>query len=191
MDLLTIILIAVGLAMDCFSVSVTKGLLSGKTPQWLPALLMALMFGLFQGGMPLLGYYAGSTFVGFFSNWSHWVALLLLSAIGGKMIYDSLSHKNTEEATTGKPVFSFVQTLVLSVATSIDALVTGVLFVPVPEKVFLAVAVIALVSFLFSLSGYTIGIFVGRRFRFNSELIGGIILVGIGLKIFIEHYITS
>ena len=190
MDLLTIILIAVGLAMDCFAVSVTKGLLSGKTPQWLPALLMALMFGLFQGGMPLLSYYAGSSFVGFFSNWSHWVALLLLGAIGGKMIYDSLSPKHNEEEMVCKPVFSFIQTLVLSVATSIDALVTGVLFVPVPEKVFLAVGIIALVSFIFSLAGYSVGIYVGRRFRFNAELMGGIILLCIGLKIFIEHYIN-
>lgn len=189
MDLLTIILIAVGLAMDCFAVSVSKGLQSGKHAQWLSALLMALSFGLFQGGMPLLSYYAGSSFSAFFGNWSHWIALVLLTVIGGKMMYESLRQKPEEQQTESKPVFSFVEILLLSIATSIDALASGVLFIHLPEKIWIAVITIAVVSMLFSVMGYVIGLLFGKSFRFNAELLGGIILILIGLKIFIEHYL--
>ena len=180
MDLITIFLIAVGLAMDCFTVSITQGL-SVKISERPKPVLMALLFGLFQGGMPLIGYYAGNVFADFFDMYAPWIALALLAFIGGKMIWESLHEK--EEKTVG---WQIQRLLVLAVATSIDALATGVIFIPVPERLWIGVGIIGLVSFLFSIGGYHIGKYMGKRFQLNVELIGGIILIGIGLKIWIE-----
>ena len=180
MDLITIFLIAVGLAMDCFAVSITQGL-SVKISERPKPVLMALLFGLFQGGMPLIGYYAGNVFADFFDMYAPWIALALLAFIGGQMIWESLHEK--EEKTVG---WQIQRLLVLAVATSIDALATGVIFIPVPERLWIGVGIIGLVSFLFSIGGYHIGKYMGKRFQLNVELIGGIILIGIGLKIWIE-----
>lgn len=180
MDILTIVIIAIGLAMDCFAVSIAQGLSvqQNETPK---PLLMALLFGLFQGVMPLIGYFAGSVFVDFFRVYAPWIALALLAFIGGKMIWESLHVK--EEEMVG---WQLKRLLVLAVATSIDALATGVIFIPVPERLWIGVGIIGLVSFLFSVGGYHIGKYVGERFKLNVELIGGIILIGIGIKIWIE-----
>lgn len=221
MSILDIILIAIGLAMDCFAVSVGQGLSSNNATQvkdiQLPkALLMAIMFGIFQGGMPLIGYYAGTLFTEFFSRFSPWIALVLLAAIGGKMIWEALheniilckldsqkcskrdhhcehpeyNHRNcpyhvhhTEEHTAD---FSLGHLVLLAIATSIDALATGVIFIPVPQSLWIGVGIIALVSLLFSIIGYLIGVFVGTRFKLNVGLIGGVILIVIGLKIFVQ-----
>ncbi len=169
--------------MDCFAVSITKGITSGKA-QWGNALLMALLFGLFQGGMPLIGFFAGVAFTEQIARFDHWIALVLLGFIGGKMIWESL---HEDEEVEEHRDFSFQTLLVLAIATSIDALATGIIFVPTPEVLWLAVGVIALVSFCFSIGGYWIGVVCGKRFHFNVELLGGIILIGIGLKIFLEH----
>lgn len=221
MSLLDIILIAIGLAMDCFAVSVGQGLSANNTTpvkdiQLPKALLMALLFGIFQGGMPLIGYSAGTLFTEFFSRFSPWIALVLLAAIGGKMIWESL-HENiilckldsqrcskhnhhcqhpeynshncpyhihhTEEH---RADFSLRHLTLLAVATSIDALATGVIFIPTPHSLWIGVGIIALVSLLFSVIGYLIGIFVGTRFKLNVGLIGGVILILIGLKIFVQ-----
>lgn len=186
MDLLTIIIIAIGLAMDCFAVSIAQGLAvnpqdSACRPK---PLTMALLFGLFQGGMPLIGYFAGNVFADFFDRYASWIALVLLAFIGGKMIWESLHGKEEEAAG-----WQMQRLLVLAVATSIDALATGVIFIPVPEKVWLGVGIIGLVSFLFSIGGYHIGRYVGTRFHVNVELIGGIILILIGLKIWAEGFL--
>ncbi len=169
--------------MDCFAVSITKGITSGKA-QWGNALLMALLFGLFQGGMPLIGFFAGVAFTEQIARFDHWIALVLLGFIGGKMIWESL---HEDEEVEEHRDFSFQTLLVLAIATSIDALATGIIFVPTPEVLWLAVGVIALVSLCFSIGGYWIGVVCGKRFRFNVELLGGIILIAIGAKIFIEH----
>lgn len=188
MSMLTIILFSIGLAMDCFAVSISKGLavdihevFAKRQHPW----LMALLFGLFQGGMPLIGYYAGTIFRDFFNCYAGIIALILLGYIGGKMIYQATG--NGLQATgEGAADFSFKTLLILAVATSIDALATGVIFIPCPERLWLGISVIALGSFLFSIAGYLIGVFVGSKFKVNAELIGGIILIGIGIKIFIE-----
>lgn len=186
MNILDIILIGIGLAMDCLAVSITKGL---QTSRWCSrACVMAVMFGLFQGGMPLIGYYAGTLFADFFSRFAGYIALALLAFIGGKMICESL-HQTDEEAV--KNDWSMATLIMLAIATSIDALATGVIFIPVPERLWVGVGIIALTSFLFSLIGYTIGVTVGKRFRLNVELIGGIILVLIGIKIFVENVCLS
>ena len=219
MNLFDIILIAIGLAMDCFAVSVTHGLSAertGKPFRQYGPWLMALMFGLFQGGMPLIGYFAGTLFADFVARFAPWLALLILAFIGGKMIYESVhgniilcrlnnkrcskrntqcvhGHDNTDcphclkqETNEVATDFSFRHIAVLAIATSIDALATGVIFIPVPQVLWVGVGIIALVSFLFSIIGFGIGAFFGKCFHFNVEMLGGIILIVIGLKIFIE-----
>lgn len=201
MDIVSIILIGIGLAMDCFAVSTTQGL---KETRWTAkAVWMALLFGVFQGGMPMIGYLCGTIFTDFFRSYSPWIALGLLAYIGGKMIWESIHEK--EEKDEKKELekreeekqerVAFVEEradwsnrylITLAVATSIDALATGVIFIPCPYIIELAIVIIALCSFVFSLSGYLIGVYVGQKFRLNVELIGGLILIGIGLKIFIE-----
>lgn len=188
MDLLSIILLAIGLAMDCFAVSIAKGMVcksfavSFRQPTYL---LMALLFGLFQGGMPLIGYYAGSIFASFFERFAPVVALILLAIIGGRMIWESL-HESKEESTADWCIRTL---LILAVATSIDALSIGVIFIPVPEVLWPAISIIAFTSFAFTIVGYAIGALCGKHFKLNVGLIGGIILVAIGLKIFIEGMI--
>ncbi|MCQ2334465.1 MAG: manganese efflux pump MntP family protein [Paludibacteraceae bacterium] len=187
MDLLSVILIGIGLAMDCFAVSTAKGIASKKS-MWGWAAIMAVLFGLFQGGMPLIGFFAGSIFSDFFSRFSPWIALALLAYIGGKMIWESLHEDEQDEAENDSLVatFSVKELIILAIATSIDALATGVIFIPCPERIWLGVSIIALISFLASLVGYAIGIVFGKRFTFNVELLGGIILICIGLKIWAE-----
>ncbi len=188
MDLLSIILIAVGLAMDCFAVSIAQGLSAQKSTIQRPRpIRMAVLFGLFQGGMPLIGYFAGSLFADFFSTYAPWIALGLLLFIGGKMVWESLHEKDeTDQAGWG-----WAHLLILAVATSIDALATGVIFIPTPEMLWIGISVIGLMSLLFSIGGYLIGKFIGERFRLNVELIGGLILIAIGLKIWIEGFLCS
>lgn len=184
MDIISIILISIGLAMDCFAVSTAKGLEHGRWSAW--AVLMAVLFGLFQGGMPLIGYFAGTVFSDFFSRFAPWIALALLAFIGGKMIGESVIVKHEQGTENREQGWSAWNLIVLAVATSIDALATGVIFIPVPDVLWLAISLIAFTSFAFSLIGYLIGVFMGNKFKLNVELIGGLILMAIGLKIWIE-----
>lgn len=172
--------------MDCFAVSIAQGLDTDirDVKQQPKVLLMAFLFGLLQGGMPLIGYFAGTLFADFFSRYAPWIALALLTFIGGKMLFESFGKKEEHKANWQ---LSFL--LVMAVATSIDALATGVIFIPCPDKVWLGISLIALVSFLFSLLGTTIGSIFGTRFKLNAEMIGGIILIAIGLKIWMEGYL--
>ena len=144
---------------------------------------MAILFGFFQGAMPLIGFFAGNLFAEFFRRYAPWIALALLGYIGGKMLIESLKKKEEEGKKTN---WTIRYLLLMAVATSIDALATGVIFIPCPEQVWLGVSLIAFVSFFFSLLGCFIGSVFGKRFKVNVELIGGLILIGIGLKIWIE-----
>lgn len=185
MTIITIILLAIGLAMDCFAVSVCKGLASphGYVPRYIKPMLMALLFGVFHAGMPLIGYFAGSFFASFFERFAPWIALALLGFIGGKMIYDAMRSEGEEIYVAD---FSFVGLLSLAFATSMDTLATGVIFIPHPEVLWLAVAIIAATCFLFSMTGFILGHIVGTRLRMNVNILGGVILILIGLKIFLE-----
>ena len=185
MSILTIILLAIGLAMDCFAVSVCKGLASphGYVPRYIKPMLMALLFGVFHAGMPLIGYFTGSFFASFFERFAPWITLALLGSIGGKMIYDSL-HDDDDEAHLAD--FSFWGLLSLAFATSMDTLATGVIFIPHPEVLWLAVGVIAATCFVFSMTGFVLGHIVGARLRVNVNILGGVILILIGVKIFLE-----
>ena len=185
MSLLTIIFLAIGLAMDCFAVSVCKGLASphGYVPRYIKPMLMALLFGIFHAGMPLIGYFAGSIFSAFFERFAPWIALALLCFIGGKMIYDALKSEGEE---TQVADFSFLGLLSVAFATSMDTLATGVIFIPHPEGLWFAVGIIALTCFLFSMTGFVLGHIVGTRLRINVNILGGVILILIGIKICIE-----
>ena len=185
MSILTIILLAIGLAMDCFAVSVCKGLASphGYVPRYIKPMLMALLFGVFHACMPLIGYFTGSFFVSFFERFAPWIALILLGFIGGKMIYDALKDEDDEAHLAD---FSFLGLLSLAFATSMDTLATGVIFIPHPQVLWLAVAIIALTCFVFSMAGFILGHIVGARLRINVNILGGVILILIGIKIFLE-----
>ena len=194
MDLLSIILLAIGLAMDCFAVSIAQGM-QGTRPR--PVIQMAVLFGLFQGGMPLIAYFAGGIFADFFTRWSHWIALLLLLFIGGKMLIEAMAESRELRAESQEPEKSSPKAaltlgtmLILAVATSIDALSIGVLFIPVPEILWLAIALIAATSTLFSLIGFWLGKTLGRHLPFNANILGGCILIAIGVKIFVEGLLT-
>lgn len=192
MDIFSIIIIAIGLAMDCFAVSVSKGVCARRY-YFKQTLLMAFLFGLFQGVMPLIGYYAGISFAETFAAIDHWIAFGLLGIIGGKMIWESLTAKNEACEQTDAPAeqsninFKLPHLLSLAVATSIDALATGIILVPFPKFIWIAVSIIGLVSFLLTFLGMWIGVTFGKRFRLNANLLGGIILILIGTKILIEH----
>lgn len=184
MDVLTILLLSVALAMDCFAVSITNGIALGQF-RLLPIVKMALLFGFFQAFMPLIGWLAGVSFKSEIEAWDHWIALGILVFLGGKMIKESLSD---EEDEVSQPALAWKTLLLLSVATSIDALATGVVFITETTSTFqFALLMIGLASFLFSVLGNTIGIYAKKHLPVNMELVGGVVLILIGVKVFVEH----
>lgn len=179
MNWINVIIMAIGLAMDCCAVSTVQGL---NQKNWHPsALLMALIFGCFHCGMPVVGYYAGSLFVDFMRVYAPWIALALLSFLGIKMIWEAF-HEHDEEKTANWHVTNL---LLLAIATSVDVLATGLLFVPYPDWLFPSVLTIGAITAIFSLGGYLLGVYIGRL-KINMELVGGLVLIGLGIKICIE-----
>ena len=161
--------------------------------KWRQVTVLALLFGLFQGGMPLIAYFAGKVFADFFTRWSPWIALVLLVLIGGKMIVEtivesrnSIADSQDPKAKSEQAVLTLGTMLVLAVATSIDALSIGVLFIPIPEVLWLAIGIIAATSFAFSLVGFELGKRLGKHLPINANIVGGCILIAIGVKIFLE-----
>jgi len=175
-------LIAIGLAMDAFAVSVCKGL-SMKKMDWRKAIIIALYFGIFQAIMPTIGYVLGSAFESFITNIDHWIAFVLLALIGISMIKESFSDE--EEKRNDK--VDFKSMIVLAIATSIDALAVGVTFAFFDTNLLLSVSIIGIVTFILSILGVKIGNRFGDKFQNKAELAGGIILILIGLKILLEH----
>ena len=174
-------LIAVGLSMDAFAVSVCKGL-SVKRLEPKHMLLVGLYFGGFQALMPLLGWLLGYRFEAAIASVDHWIAFVLLTLIGGNMIRESFA--GDEEQNDD---FGFRIMLTLAVATSIDALAVGVTFAFLSVRILPAVGLIGLTTFLLSGLGVWIGFRFGSRFQAGAERAGGIILILIGLKILLEH----
>ena len=189
MDIFSIILIAVGLAMDCFAVAICKGICTRKF-HFFYTIRIALLFGLFQGVMPVIGFYAGSYFSEQIKMFGHWIAFALLTFIGVKMIIDSLktTENECEKTNSIKNHFKWKTLIILAFATSIDALAIGIVFVPFPCTIWKAAVIIAATSFLFAFLGVVIGVHFGKRFRFKVEILGGVILIAIGLKILAEHF---
>lgn len=182
MELIEIVFIGVGLAMDAFAVSVCKGL-SMKKIILKNALIIGLYFGIFQALMPVIGYFLGGTFSSFVQKADHWIAFILLALIGGNMIRESLS-KDKEE---GNDSIDFKTMIVLAVATSIDALAVGVTFAFFEVNLILAITVIGVITFVLSFAGVYIGNRFGDKLEDKAELAGGVILILIGLKILLEH----
>lgn len=183
MNLLEIILIGVGLSMDAFAVSITNGL-SCKNLKKIQMLAVAVCFGVFQGLMPAIGFFLGKAFEGYIRAFDHWIALALLGYIGGKMIWDAL--KGGEEASE----YTLTAKLLLmqGIATSIDALAVGVSFAALPDvNILTAALLICAETFVFSFIGVAFGKRAGQKLGSRAQLIGGLILVGIGIKIFVEH----
>lgn len=179
--ILEILLIGIGLSMDAVAVSATNGMCYKLN--WKRTLTVGLFFGAFQGIMPLIGYFAGSLFAQQISSFDHWIALLLLAFIGGKMIWDGLHH---DSACPAKP-FTMTLLLAQAIATSIDALAVGVSFAAMSVNIYVAISLIAATTFLLSIVAVRLGIRIGDKLNSKAEIFGGTILVLIGLKIFIEH----
>ena len=191
MDILSIFLIAVGLAMDAFAVSVSNGILIKKLT--LPIVLkFAVFFGAFQFVMPLLGWRLGITFSASIASFDHWIAFGLLSLIGGKMLLDIFKPAGEDEVgevneTDEKKILSLRNMTILAVATSIDAMAVGVSFAVIETNILFASAIIGIVAFVLSAVGVIIGKKLGDIFKKGAELFGAVILILIGFKILIEH----
>lgn len=186
MQIWEIVLTAVALAMDAFAVAVCKGLATKKL-KFKHMLIVGAWFGGFQGLMPVLGYIpvklVGPVIEDFVTGVDHWVAFVLLAFIGGKMIYEALSGGDEcVDCSLGVKVMA-----VMAVATSIDALAVGVTFALTDVNIVLAAVLIGVITFVLSAVGVKIGNVFGARYKHIAELLGGITLVLIGLKILLEH----
>ena len=184
MGITELILLAVGLSMDAFAVSICKGL---AMPELKPRhmVIVGLWFGGFQALMPIIGYFLGTTFAGYITAVDHWIAFILLSIIGGNMIKEALTN-DEEEA---DPSLGVRIMLLLAIATSIDALAVGVTFAFLLDSfasVLLSALLIGCTTFIFSAAGVKVGNVFGMKYRSKAELVGGIILILLGIKILIE-----
>lgn len=183
MGLIELFLIAVGLSMDAFAVSICKGLATSRV-QPKHMLLCGIWFGGFQALMPLIGWLLGSSFQKYITHFDHWVAFILLALIGGNMVKESFDKDNEETDAS----FGFRNMLLMAIATSIDALAVGITFALLPDvNIITAISLIGITTFTLSGTGVKIGSVFGARYKSKAELAGGIILLIIGLKILLEH----
>lgn len=188
MNIGQMILLGVGMAMDASAVSMTNGLVEPKMKRS-KMLLIALAFGFFQFAMPIIGYFAGSIFEDFLTKFTSWVALILLSFIGGKMLIEGIKHSNCDECEN--TVLTLKGLFIQAIATSIDALTIGLIFVGwKTSRAFLASGIIGIVTFMLSYICIIIGKKFGDKLSNKAEIIGGLILIAIGLKTFIEYLIN-
>lgn len=182
MGLIELFLIAVGLSMDAFAVSVCKGLAMPKCT-FKKAAIVGLWFGGFQALMPAIGYVLGAQFQEAIASIDHWIAFVLLALIGGNMIHEALDN-DEEEADASLDVKTM---FLLAVATSIDALAIGITFAFLKVNIIPAVCFIGIVTFIISFAGVKIGNVFGARYKNKAEIVGGVILILLGLKILLEH----
>ena len=182
MGIIELILLSIGLGMDAFAVSVCKGI-SMKKMNWKKACIIGLYFGGFQAIMPVIGYFFGSSFESIITNIDHWIAFILLAIIGAKMIQEAFQ-KEEEEYNEDISVKTMI---VLSIATSIDALAVGITFAFLKVNLLLAITLIGTITFILSVIGTKIGNRFGDKYKSKAEVAGGIILIIIGLKILLEH----
>ncbi len=181
MGFVELFILAVGLSMDAFAVSICKGL-SVITLKKRHSLITGLYFGGFQAGMPLVGYLLGKQFESLITSVDHWIAFVLLGIIGANMIKESFQKPDELDDS-----FAPKAMLLLAVATSIDALAVGVTFACLDVEIFSAITLIGITTFVFSAAGVKIGNVFGVRFKSKAELVGGVVLVLMGVKILLEH----
>lgn len=182
MGAIEILLISIGLAMDAFAVSVCKGL-AMKKMSWKKAIIIGLYFGIFQAVMPVIGYFLGTTFERFITNVDHWIAFILLVGIGINMVKEAFD-KESENRNDNVDVKTM---LVLSIATSIDALAIGITFACLKIHIVMPVIAIGLITFIISVIGVKIGNRFGDKYEKKAEIMGGVILILLGIKILLEH----
>lgn len=182
MTLLNLFLIAIGLSMDAFAVSVCKGLAMEKAPLK-KAALAGIWFGSFQALMPLFGYLLGSRFEKYITSIDHWIAFILLALIGGNMIKEAFSKSEEETSST----MYFKEMFLLAVATSIDALAVGITFAFLRVNILSAVGLIGITTFILSIVGVKVGNLFGSHYKSRAELAGGVLLILMGIKILLEH----
>lgn len=196
MDIVSVLFIAAALAMDAFSVSITSGMVLKKVKMSASSKI-GLFFGVFQFVMPCIGYFLGSAFASLITSFDHWIAFILLGFIGGKMLYEAIKDDEKEEEDIKNPLDNKLLTM-LAIATSIDALAVGVTFATMGMQVvspctfsqlalLQSAGIIGVVAFLISVAGVHIGGKCGNLFGNKAEILGGIVLIGIGVKILIEH----
>ena len=184
MSVLEILILAVGLSMDAFAVSICKGL-AVKDISFKKAAIVGLWFGGFQALMPMTGYFLGSSFSNAIQSVDHWVAFILLSLIGANMIREALSRD--EDAGRDSGSLSFKTMLILAVATSIDALAAGITFAFLDVDIALAAGMIGCTTCIISMAGVKAGSVFGTKYKSKAEMTGGVMLILLGLKILLEH----
>lgn len=182
MGILEIVLVAIGLAMDAFAVSICKGL-SMKKMNWKKAIIVGGYFGIFQGVMPAIGYFLGSTFENLVTKIDHWIAFGLLFFIGINMIKEAFAN-DTENCNDS---VDFKTMTILAIATSIDALAVGITFAFLKTNIIVASLIIAVITFIISIIGVKIGNKFGHKYERKAETVGGVILILMGIKILLEH----
>jgi len=183
MELLSVIFIALGLSADCFAIGLSASI-ANRNLSRLQILKVALAFGIFQAVMPIIGWFAGKTMVNIISAYDHWAAFGLLALVGGHMVWESFhreKHEKPPDITKGWRL------LILSIATSIDALAVGLAFAFAETNIWLAAPVIGVTCFIISIAGFAIGKKAGELLGKRAEIVGGLILIGIGIKILLEH----
>lgn len=187
LDLLSLLLIAIGLSVDCFAVAVSTSVAMPRI-SYQPVLRTAFAFGLSQFVMPLLGWLAGRTVVGLISGYDHWVAFFLLGVVGARMIWESFHSQDgrsgSVDATRGMLLVT------LAVATSIDALAVGLSFAFMKTNILLASGTIGVIAFLVTILGFVLGRKVSGLLGRRAKLAGGIVLIGIGLRILLSHLLS-
>ena len=188
MSVLDIFLLGVGLSMDAFAVAICKGLAMKKVNKK-QMLLIALFFGGFQALMPLIGWLVGSTFAKKIAAFDHWIAFILLAIIGGNMVVDAIKEwKEEDKVEIVDPPIDFKELTLLSIATSIDALACGVTFSFYEDfNIIKAIAIIGVTTFVISAGGVYVGNIFGDKYKAKDQLVGGIILIFLGIKILLEH----
>ena len=180
-----IVLVAISLSLDCLAVSIAEGaVFKGEEKRIKYALKTALFFSLFQMIMPLIGWWAGYGFKNIISSFDHWIAFGLLAIIGIKMIYEGIKGESTAER---KSIINIRTLVILSIATSIDALAVGISFQIMNVSLLISILVIGFFALIFSFTGFMAGNRAGRFFKGKIEIIGGAVLILIGVKIVIEH----
>ena len=187
MDFFTILAIAIGLSFDTFAVSLSYGVIR-RSIIFRQAARVAIVLAIFQGGLTVAGYFLGSIISSALKSADHWIALVLLAFLGIKMIVEGIKRTNNEES---KDFASSMVLITIAIGTSIDAFAVGVSFALLNVKIWESGVLIGIVTFLASMTAIRIGKSAGERLGNKVEILGGLILIAIGVKIFLEHYLAS
>ncbi|MCT4586845.1 MAG: manganese efflux pump MntP family protein [Carboxylicivirga sp.] len=185
MSTFSICLIGIVLSIDSLAVSITAGACVNNIRRS-QAIRVAAIMAMFQGLMPFIGWLIGSSFKSIVEEFDHWIAFVLLAALGGKLIYDGCLKKE-EEDNNNVDINNYLLIIGMALATSIDALILGIGFGLMEVNIYLAVIIIALITFLFSGSGLYLGKKIGEKINKSIEVFGGLVLISLGVKILIEH----